>query len=69
MALVTLLHPEETFKILALQAMTKCSLFQNNPSFLVSPYRLQSSVSLSIFREFLSLFEGNSINITATNFR
>jgi hypothetical protein len=35
---------------------------------LVSPYRVQSSVSLSIFREFLSAFEGNAINIMDTNF-
>jgi hypothetical protein len=68
MASVTLLNPEETFTIPALQAMTKCSLFQNNPSLLVSPYRVQSSVSLSIFREFLSAIEGNTINITDTNF-
>jgi hypothetical protein len=69
MASVTLLHPEETFTISALQAMTKCSLFQNNPALLVSPYRVQSSVSLSIFREFFSALEGNAINITDTNFR
>jgi hypothetical protein len=68
MTLVTLLHPEETFTIPTLQAMTKCSLFQNNPTLTVSPYRIQSSVSLSIFREFLSALEGNSINITDTNF-
>jgi hypothetical protein len=33
-----------------------------------SPYRVQSSVSLSIFREFLSALEANAINITDTNF-
>jgi uncharacterized coiled-coil protein SlyX len=65
---VTLLHPEETFTIPALQAKTKCSLFQQNPTLLVSPSRLQSSVSLSIFREFLSELAGNAINITDTNF-
>jgi hypothetical protein len=68
MTSVTLIHPEETFTIPALQTMTKCSLFQTNPTLLVSPYRVQSSVSLSIFREFLSALEGNSINITTTNF-
>jgi hypothetical protein len=65
---VTLLHPKETFTIPALQVMTKCSLFQNNPTLLVSPYRVQSSVSLSIFREFLSALEGNAINITDNNY-
>jgi hypothetical protein len=68
MALVTLLHPEQTVKIPTLQVMTKCSLFQNNPTLLTSPYRIQSSVTLSIFREFLSALEGNAINITDTNF-
>jgi hypothetical protein len=34
---------------------------------LIAPYRVQSSVSLSIFREFLSALEGNAINITDTN--
>jgi hypothetical protein len=46
--------PEEMFKIpahLSLQVMNKCSLFQNNVTFLVSPYWVQSSVSLRIGRE------------------
>jgi chromosome segregation ATPase len=34
---------------------------------LVSPYRVQSPVSPSIFREFIFTFEVNEINITATN--
>jgi hypothetical protein len=68
MASVTLLHPEETFKIPAVQAMTKCSLFQNNPGLLLPPYEVQSPVSLSIFREFVSTLEGNPINITHANF-
>jgi hypothetical protein len=68
MASVTFLHPEETFTIPILQVMTKCSSFQNNPTLLVSPYRVQSPVYLSIFREFLSALEGNAINITNTNF-
>jgi hypothetical protein len=68
MASVTLLHPKETFTIPTLQAMTKCSLFQNNPTLLVSPYRILSPVSLSIFREFISALKGNAIKITNTNF-
>jgi hypothetical protein len=68
MSSVTLLHLEETFKIPALQGMTECSLFQNDSTLLVSHYRVQSSVSLSIFREFLSALEGNAIKITATSF-
>jgi hypothetical protein len=68
MASLTLVHPEETFTIPALQAMNKCSLFQNNPTLRISPYRVQSPVSLSIFREFISALEANAINITDTNF-
>jgi hypothetical protein len=61
-------HTEQTFKIPVLQVINKCSLFQQNPTLLVSPYGVQSSVSLSIFREFISALEGNAINITNTNF-
>jgi hypothetical protein len=68
MSSVTLLHPEETFTIPTFQVMNKCSLFQNNPTLLVSPYRLQSLVSLSVFREFISAIEGNTIKITDTSF-
>jgi hypothetical protein len=69
MTSVTLLHPEETFTIPTLQVMTKCSLFQNDSTLLVSRYRVESPISLSIFREFISAFEGNAINITDRNFR
>jgi hypothetical protein len=65
---VTLLHPKETFTIPALQAMTKCKIFQNDSTLFGSPYQVQSSVSLSVFREFISALEGNAINITDTNF-
>jgi archaellum component FlaC len=68
MAFVTLLHPEETFTIPVLQAINKCRLFQNNLSLAAAPYRVQSRVSLSIFRDFLSALEGNAIEITDTNF-
>jgi hypothetical protein len=64
---VTLLHPEETFPIPVLQATTKCNFFQNNPILLVSPSRVQSPVSLSIFREFISELKGKPISISGTN--
>jgi hypothetical protein len=47
-------------------AIVKYSLFGNNPSLTTSPYQVHSSVSLSIFLEFLSALEGNAINITDT---
>jgi hypothetical protein len=53
MASVTLIDPEETFTFLIVEAVNKCSLFQNNPTLLASPDQLESSVTLSIFSEFL----------------
>jgi hypothetical protein len=64
---LTLIHPEETFTIPVLEVINKCSLFAKNPELLNSPYRVQSSISLSTFREFVSGLEGNSMNITNTN--
>jgi hypothetical protein len=66
----TLLDPEETFSNPALQMMNKCSLFQNNPTFLVSPYLVQSSVSLSFFisRQCICALDGNAIKIKNPNF-
>jgi hypothetical protein len=64
---VTLIHPEESLTIPVHQAISKCSLFQKNPTLTISPYRIQSSVSLSIFHEFISALEGNSVNITVIN--
>jgi predicted nucleic acid-binding Zn-ribbon protein len=64
---ITLLHPKETFTIPALQAMTKCRLFQNNPTLLLSPYRVESPVSLGTFQNFVSALKGNSINPTGTD--
>jgi hypothetical protein len=69
MASVTLVHTEETFTIPVVQAITKFSLFQNNLTLATSPYQVQSSVTLSIFREFLSALGGQTIAITNTNFR
>jgi hypothetical protein len=48
--------------------MNKCSLFQNDSTRLVSPDRVQSHVSLSIFRQFISELDGNAIKITDTNY-
>jgi hypothetical protein len=65
MASVTLIHPEKKFTVPVLQATNKCSLFQNNPALLVAPYRVQSSVTLSVFQDFLSLLEGNAVKVNS----
>jgi hypothetical protein len=64
---LTLIHREETFTIPVLEVKNKCSLFEKNPELLISPNRVQSSISLSIFGEFVSTLEGKSMNVTATN--
>jgi FtsZ-binding cell division protein ZapB len=68
MTSVTLIHPKQTFTTSVLQAVNKCSLFQKNATLLGSPYKIQSSVPLSTFRDFLSAFEWKAITITSTNF-
>jgi hypothetical protein len=49
--------------------MTKCSFFEKNPTLTTSPYRIQSRVSVAIFRDFVRELEGNPIPITPTNLR
>jgi predicted RNase H-like nuclease (RuvC/YqgF family) len=68
MASVTLIHPEQTVTVPVVQAINKCSLFQNNPALLVAPYQVASSVNLSIFREFVSELEGKTVKITGASF-
>jgi hypothetical protein len=68
MSSVTFVHPEETRTVPILQAINKCSLFQKNVTLAGSPYTLQSTVSVFIFRQFISALEGASIEITNTNF-
>jgi hypothetical protein len=68
MTSVTLIHPEETMTISALQAITKCNLFERNPALTTSPYKVQSPVSLAIFRDFISALEGKTVKIANTSF-
>jgi hypothetical protein len=65
---VTLVHPEETLKVPVLQAINKCRLFQKNLTLAAAPHRIKSSVTLSHFREFVSVLEGKVVDITDTNF-
>jgi hypothetical protein len=68
MVSITLVHPEATLTVPALDAIKKCSLFQSNPALAAAPYNLRSSVPLSLFRQFVSALEGNAIEITSANF-
>jgi hypothetical protein len=67
LSLLTFLHTEQMLKISILQKLVKYRLSQKNTTLLVSPYWIQSSVSLSILREFISALEGNVIKIMDTN--
>jgi hypothetical protein len=48
-------------------SFAKYSLLQNNVTLAIAPYRVQSSVTLSLFREFISELEGVAVNITEAN--
>jgi hypothetical protein len=68
MSSVTLVHPEEQREIPIDQAITKCSLFKNNPSLTSVPYIVRSIVPVVIFREFVSELQGSAVKITDLNF-
>jgi hypothetical protein len=68
MVLFTLIHPDEQRQIPIRHAVTKCSLFEDNPSLITSPYKIQRTVPVAVFRHFVSAIDGNSIEITDTNF-
>jgi hypothetical protein len=48
--------------------VNKCDLFCDNLVLTTTPYVLNSPVSLSIFREFISALEGATVKITNNNF-
>jgi hypothetical protein len=66
---VALLHPHETFQISPTLIIQKCDLFMNDPMLIASPYNVKSPVSLSDFRQFLSLVKGTTVKITNNNFK
>jgi uncharacterized coiled-coil protein SlyX len=67
MSAISLVHSGEDFEVPIMQAISKCGLFQKDPTHLVSPYRVQSPVSSTSFHEFLSALRGNAIKITDAN--
>jgi hypothetical protein len=66
---VTLVHPHETFQVLARLLVLKCDLFTDDPTLASSPYTLKSRISLDDFREFVSALEGTTATITNNNFK
>jgi hypothetical protein len=61
------MYNTQSYQISGLQAITKCSLFQNNLNLLVVPYTVQSKVSPNDFWTFISSLEDNLIDITDMN--
>jgi hypothetical protein len=49
---------EETVAVPVFHAITECNQFQKNLTLAAAPGRVQSSITLSIFREFVSELEG-----------
>jgi hypothetical protein len=68
MALVELVHPQGSHQVSIVLLIMKCDLFKNNLGLIVTPYRIQSGVSLDDFQEFLSVLEDKPINIKNRNF-
>jgi hypothetical protein len=50
------------------QLILQCTLFENHPNLLDSPYSVRSRVSASSFESFLSSVDGTPIAITASNY-
>jgi hypothetical protein len=65
---VTLVHPEAPLPVPTPLLVSKCDLFSDNPGLVVSPYAVQSPVSLSDFREFVLALEGTTVKVTNDNF-
>jgi hypothetical protein len=55
------------FEVPVDQVVMKCNLFRQNRALTASPYIVQSSVPLAIFRQFVSVLDRNEIKITTKN--
>jgi hypothetical protein len=69
MAKIALVHPRETINISVRTLIRTCDLFGDDPALTASPYHVTSQVSLSVFREFVSVLEGADVTIKNNNFR
>jgi hypothetical protein len=65
---VALVHPRERCEVSAAQLILKCTVFKSNLALLSAPYAVKSSVSLEVFREFLSALDGFAVAIGSANF-
>jgi hypothetical protein len=68
MALVELVHPQDSHQVSVVPLITKCDLFETNLALAIAPYQVASGVSLKDFRDFVSALEDKSINVNDRNF-
>jgi hypothetical protein len=66
---VTLVHPNETVQVPGKLLVSKCDLFAEDPGLAAVPYHVQSRVSVSDFREFVSALQGTTVKVTNNNFK
>jgi hypothetical protein len=67
MAQVELVHPQGTHQVSIVHLNTKCDLFKNDPTLAMTPYQVQSEVSLDDFQDFISILKDKPININDKN--
>jgi hypothetical protein len=61
------MHSQRTHQGSIIHLKTKCDLFKNNPALAMTPYRVQSEVSLDDFQDFISILEDKPINVNDKN--
>jgi hypothetical protein len=61
-------HPQGSHQVSVVPLVNTCDLFKNNPSPIISPYRVQSEESLEDFGDFVSALEDKPIDINDRNF-
>jgi uncharacterized coiled-coil protein SlyX len=67
MALVELVHPQGSHQISVVPLINTCELFRNNPGLIITPYRINSGVSLEDFQDFVTALEDKLIDIKDRN--
>jgi hypothetical protein len=67
MAKATLILGDTTLSVPVRPLVAKCSLFAENPSLAVSPYRVKSSAALDVFQQFLEAIEDKKVEVTNEN--
>jgi chromosome segregation ATPase len=72
MTAIALVHQAETYSVSYVDLLVKCHLFQElartNPSILTVAYHVASSVSPTVFKQFIAAIENKRIEITTCNF-